>query len=258
MQLQVIWRTLKALPASARARGDAVGAKTAVAAPPRCETASEAMRSPTVLHVRMRVESESGAGALTIPRSRTGGDAPRRRAAASAEVETGPFAIGSRFRYAGLGACVVTEHLQRPFRGRQQCFAHLRFPHRELSAQVPIEDEQIKARVLPLSDPALLRRELHSLTRGYGGYLHRTWDGREHEGRRRLREGDPAEWLALLRDYAHAERDGMVVAASDGELVGEAVALLAAEIACAEGCDYECVRSEIGALYRAAAGEQTL
>ena len=85
-----------------------------------------------------------------------------------------------------------------------------------------------------------------------GNKLPRTWDGRESYGVVCLREGSPAEWAELLRDYAEARKGGMSITASDADLVRAAIQLLAAEYCCAAEVEFEQAWSLVHGAYEKA------
>lgn len=140
-------------------------------------------------------------------------------------------------RYRGLGAGKVLRHVVRPFSGEERIFAVLYFEHSRLEAQIPLGDPAIASKVESVLAASTLQKLLRGIRSG-GERLQRTWDAREEEGDRAIREGGPKEWASLLASYAQAEGRGVPVAASDEELVRKATELLASELACASGKDY--------------------
>jgi hypothetical protein len=78
---------------------------------------------------------------------------------------------------------------------------------------------------------------------------------REQEGLKALQSNDPQDWVSLLSAYAYADGLGVNVAASDGELVTNAEELLAAELSCACGLDYNQSIERVREAYKKA-GEQ--
>lgn len=145
--------------------------------------------------------------------------------------------VGNAVRYRGLGTGQVVRHEKRDFQGERTLFAVVFFPHRQMSVQVPVKDST--GEKLDAVDPTFnVRKQLIALRKD-GRKLLRTWDEREQVGRRRLARGGPDEWLALLRDYATAARQGMSVTSSDADLVQEAADLLASELACAEKLTFD-------------------
>lgn len=161
--------------------------------------------------------------------------------------------VGDAIRYRGLGSGVVTGLVTRTFAGSERVFAIIEFPHRELSAQVPLGDPGVEKRMSPVMSKTKVRRLVKSLSEP-GERVSRTWEDREVVGTRMLREGGPEEWAALLRAYATARSNGLALAASDVELIREAQDLLAAELACACGIDYERAREDVRVRYQASAG----
>lgn len=145
--------------------------------------------------------------------------------------------VGSTVRYRGLGAGRVTDHVTRPFFGEERIFAVIYFEHSRLEAQIPLGDPAVAAKVDKVLAPSTLRKLLRSIRDG-GEKLQRTWDAREEEGEKAIKEGGPREWAILLASYARAEGRGVDVAASDEELVRKATELLASELACSLQEDY--------------------
>ena len=145
--------------------------------------------------------------------------------------------VGATVRYCGLGAGKVLRHVVRPFSGEERIFAVIYFEHSRLEAQVPLGDPAIASKIESVLAASTLQKLLRGIKDG-GSKLQRTWDAREEEGDRAIREGGPKEWASLLASYAEAEGRGVSVAASDEELVRKATELLASELACASDKDY--------------------
>lgn len=160
--------------------------------------------------------------------------------------------VGEAVRYQGLGAGHVIEHQERDFRGSKCVFAVIRFPHREMTAQIPLGDDGLVHKLRPVL-PVSAVKKLLALVAQPGQALSRTWDDREEAGTKRLRDGSPAEWAELLRDYASARKGGMAITASDADLVRETTELLAAEYCCAAGCDYDKALDLVQGAYQTAA-----
>jgi RNA polymerase-interacting CarD/CdnL/TRCF family regulator len=150
----------------------------------------------------------------------------------------GMLSSGDVVRYRGLGPGRVREVIERSFQGQDRQFAVIHFPHRDLTAQVPIGDPAVAHKLSAVSDPADIRQLLEELDER-GKILPRTWDNREEIGQRALTDGGPEEWAELLGSYALAQRAGVQVASSDGELVRQAQELMAAELACALRQNYD-------------------
>lgn len=166
---------------------------------------------------------------------------------------------GDGIRYRGLGAGRVTQILTRKFQGEQAEFAVIFFPHRQMNAQVPIEDEAVKEKLSPLLSQRKLNTLLRQLKPGceLGKTLPRTWDAREEWGRERLVSGGPDDWLEILASYALAESSGVEILASDQDLIDSALELLASELCCLSGGqsqdDYDQSFEEIKDRYKSAA-----
>jgi RNA polymerase-interacting CarD/CdnL/TRCF family regulator len=163
------------------------------------------------------------------------------------------LAVGKSVRYRGLGAGQVVRHDRREVAGVERVFAVIFMPHRDLSMQVPLTDPKLVDKVAPIESATALRALLPVIGQK-GKTLHRTWDERERAGRRRLNTGGPQEWAELLRDYATARREGLPIAASDADIVRDAIDLLAAELACATRWSFEKATSTIDTAYEAAHG----
>lgn len=148
------------------------------------------------------------------------------------------FEPGDSVRYQGLGAGKVIRHEIRNFRGRNTIFAVIDFPHRDMTAQIPLGDSSFADKLRPVASPSTVKRLL-TVLRQPGNKLPRTWDGREGYGTVCLREGSPTEWAELLRDYANARKGGMPITASDADLVRATIQLLAAEYCCAAEVAFE-------------------
>lgn len=170
-------------------------------------------------------------------------------------VHNQEFPVGSPVGYQGLGAGIVRDRLTREFKGQPTTFAVIYFPHRDLSIQIPVSEDGVLDKLRPLTKPKEMKQLLESLS-ATGQRLSRTWDDREESGTRRLRAGAPPEWAAILRDYATAARSGLTVAASDADIVREAIDLLAAEVAAVEGGEFNEARERVRALYEAASGRK--
>lgn len=163
--------------------------------------------------------------------------------------------IGTPVRYRGLGAGVVIDHKQREFRGVHRTFAVIKFPHRDMTAQVPLGDEAVESKLCSVDDAHIVQALIDSISEA-GGRLQRTWEEREKTATRRLRDGGPSDWANLLRDYAAWQRSGQALAVSDVEVIREAQVLLAAEYACASGTEYPPVIEKLRLDYgRAAVAE---
>ena len=160
---------------------------------------------------------------------------------------------GSFIRYQGLGAGEVVDIVERPFRGKKARFAVIRFPHRDLQAQVPAEDPKVLEKMKKLCPARKLRSLLKRIAdEDFAQILPRTWDHREKMGKHKLNRGGPEEWVELLASYALAERQGVELVFQDHELVRQALRLTAAELACAEGKPYEEVHAFVEGLYEKA------
>lgn len=144
---------------------------------------------------------------------------------------------GEAIRYRGLGAGLVIRHEEREFQGSLTVFAVIEFPHRDMTAQIPLGDENFAHQLRPVASATSMKKILGVLAQP-GNRLSRTWDGREEYGLARLRDGSPIEWAELLRDYASARKHGMIITSSDSDLVRETIKLLAAEHACASRTNY--------------------
>jgi RNA polymerase-interacting CarD/CdnL/TRCF family regulator len=161
------------------------------------------------------------------------------------------FEPGDAVRYQGLGAGRVVRHVTRNFQGRNTTFAVIDFPHRDMTAQIPLGDPGFASKLRPVASASSVKRLLMVL-REQGNKLPRTWDGRESYGVVCLREGSPAEWAELLRDYAEARKGGMSITASDADLVRAAIQLLAAEYCCAAEVEFEQAWSLVHGAYEKA------
>lgn len=163
------------------------------------------------------------------------------------------LAVGHSVRYRGLGAGQVVRHETRTVAGSERVFAVIFMPHRDLSMQVPMADTALAEKISPIESAATLRGLLPVIGEK-GKRLQRTWDERERSGRRRLTSGGPQQWAELLRDYATARRDGLPIAASDADIVRDAIDLLAAELACATRTSFEKATQMIDDAYEKAHG----
>lgn len=159
--------------------------------------------------------------------------------------------IGDTVRYQGIGAGQVIRHETRDFRGRSTTFAVIDFPHRDMTAQVPLGDDSFADKLCPVDSAASVERAL-SLICEEGRSLARCWDEREKYGGARLRSGSPTKWAEVLRDYACACKRGVSITASDADLVREAIQLLAAEYCCAVGAPFEQAEALVQDAYREA------
>lgn len=162
------------------------------------------------------------------------------------------LAVGDVVRYHGLGAGRVQSHQNREFRGEDRVFAEIVFPHHDLRVQVPVGDDKLLQKIHPVATAGALKALLGSLAEA-GRPLARTWDERELAARKLLRDGGPDEWTQVLRDYAHASRDGMAVVATDADAVCDAQLLLAAEVAAARTLPLEEALSTVKRAYERAA-----
>lgn len=161
---------------------------------------------------------------------------------------------GDNVRYRGLGAGLVVRLDERKFQGQPRVFAVIRFPHRDMTVQLPVGDPVVARRlerVLPESDCW----ELLALLDKPGHELARTWDKREEQGTAILKKGGPREWALLLQSYASARRAGLSVASSDADIVRGAEELLAAELCASSALPYAEAFTEVHGRYqRGAAG----
>jgi RNA polymerase-interacting CarD/CdnL/TRCF family regulator len=160
--------------------------------------------------------------------------------------------IGEPVRYQGLGAGRVIAHEIREFRGTDCTFAVIRFPHREMTAQIPLGSDGLGHKLRPVA-PATTVKKLLAVVGQKGSNLSRTWDDREEAGSKRLRDGSPHEWAEMLRDYAWARRGGMSITSSDADLVRETIDLLAAEYACAADVEFDHAWTLVNEAYNSAA-----
>jgi CarD family transcriptional regulator len=163
------------------------------------------------------------------------------------------LAVGKSVRYRGLGAGQVVRHETREVKGVDRTFAVVFMPHRDLSMQIRIDDDKLDQKVAPIEKATALR-QLLTVIGERGRPLQRTWDERERAGRRRLVTGGPTAWAELLRDYATARRDGMPIAASDADIVRDAIEMLAAELACASSWEFRKATATVEAAYEKAHG----
>lgn len=154
-----------------------------------------------------------------------------RSAVSSAKDQSLWLAVDEAVHYRGLGAGRVIRHDERDFKGSKRTFAVISFPHRDMTAQVLLGDDSYASKIRPVVLATTVKSILKVLHQA-GDSLARTWDDREEAGRKRLRDGSPAEWAEMLRDYASARRGGMAITSSDADLVRETIALLSAEYAC--------------------------
>jgi RNA polymerase-interacting CarD/CdnL/TRCF family regulator len=145
--------------------------------------------------------------------------------------------VGEPIRYQGLGAGRVIAHELREFRGEECTFAVISFPHREMTAQIPLGEAAAGHKLRPVISAPIVKRLL-AVVGETGAPLPRTWDDREESGTKRLRDGSPQDWAELLRDYAWARKGGMAITSSDADLVRDTLDLLAAEYACAAEVDF--------------------
>lgn len=161
--------------------------------------------------------------------------------------------VGKSVRYRGLGAGQVVRHERREVAGVERAFAVIFMPHRDLSMHVPMDDPKLVIKIDPIASATELKA-LVPVIGTKGKSLLRTWDERERVGRKRLATGGPTEWAGILRDYATARRDGMPIAASDADIVRDAIELLAAELACASTWTFEKATLTIESAYESAHG----
>jgi RNA polymerase-interacting CarD/CdnL/TRCF family regulator len=145
--------------------------------------------------------------------------------------------IGDCVRYIGIGAGTVNAHVEREFKGQQRLFAVIDFPHRSMSAQVPIGDPAVQRKLVAPVNRTTLERLLQTIAQPQQT-LPRNWDQREEMGNAVLRTGEPADWCSLLGAYAQAETQGISVAAADGEIVEGAIELCAAELSAVTHTSY--------------------
>lgn len=160
--------------------------------------------------------------------------------------------VGQTIRYRGLGAGTVVEHVTRRFQNQDRLFAVVDFPHRDLTAQIPIGDPAVAAKVEPVMKKTAIQRLMRDLPER-GRVLPRTWDAREEIGEAAIKGGGPEEWAELLASYARAEGAGVSVSTSDDDLVRQACDLLAAEMACAMNIAWEEALEKVEAAYDRAA-----
>jgi RNA polymerase-interacting CarD/CdnL/TRCF family regulator len=156
--------------------------------------------------------------------------------------------LGEVLRYRGLGAGRVIDHVERDFGGQPRVFAVIAFPHRDMTAQVPVGDPKLMGKLAPVRDEAELREMLEQISLG-DVQLARTWDQREEHGVGVLRDGEPEQWAQLLAGYARSRALDYAVSASDQGLIGRAVEMLAAELAAASGARYEDERATVRTAY---------
>lgn len=156
--------------------------------------------------------------------------------------------VGTSVRYRSIGAGKVIEHTVRDFNGQKRTFAVIHAPHREMTIQVPIGDPDVEAKLHPVTGASDLRKMLKNMTR-WAKALPRSWDVREEQGEAALLDPNPDQWIRLLGSYALAEGSGVVVAASDEDLVRKAEELIAAELACAADIEFSSAVAEVNAAY---------
>jgi len=155
---------------------------------------------------------------------------------------------GTGVRYKTLGAGIVRDHTVRDFQGTETTFAVIYFPHRDMTAQVPIGDAGVEDKLQEITPLGTLKKLLTGM-RAHAQVLPRAWDMRAQQGEAALQNGGPEEWAGLLGSYAMAEGAGVEVAASDDDLVRQAEELLAAELCCASGKEYDWALEEVHAAY---------
>ena len=160
--------------------------------------------------------------------------------------------VGTPVHYRGIGAGRIVDHRQRDFRGTSRRFAVIEFPHRDMTAQVPLGDPGVDSKVTRVGSADEVRAAI-ALIGDPGEKLQRTFEERDKTGSKRLRDGGPLEWASLLRDYAAAQSRGEQLAVSDVELIREAQEKLAAELACAAQEDYRQVLADLRVAYGKAA-----
>ena len=146
--------------------------------------------------------------------------------------------LGDAVRYQGMGAGRVVDHVERDFRGETRLMAVIYFPHRQMTAQLPVGDPAIMDRLAPTLNERQIRRYLRSIANS-GQILPRTWDKREELGKDVLNKGGPKEWASLLASYSLAASYGVEIAASDLEIVRQIQELFAAELALAADKEFE-------------------
>lgn len=160
--------------------------------------------------------------------------------------------IGDCVRYRSIGAGRVIAHTEREFKGQKRLFATIEFPHRSMSAQVPIGDPAISKKLSKVVSKTEFERVMRLISKPEKT-LPRTWDQREEMGTAILRTGEPKDWVGLLASYALAASKGVSVASSDGEIVLEAQELLAAEWAAISGEDFKLALELVNSKYNKAA-----
>lgn len=146
--------------------------------------------------------------------------------------------LGDAVRYQGMGAGRVVDHVERDFRGQPRVMAVIYFPHRQMTAQVPVGDPTIMDRLSPTLSERQIRRYLRGIAKN-GQILPRTWDQREEMGRHVINKGGPREWSELLASYALAASYGVEIASSDLEIVRQIQELFAAELALAADKEFD-------------------
>lgn len=166
------------------------------------------------------------------------------------------LAVGENVCYRGIGPGTVTEHVVRPFQGKETTFASIAFAHVEMKAQIPIEDAAIQEKVRPVISAHKAKQLMKELQEP-GTYLARTWDRREEMARTALGSTDVANWVQLLRDFATTEQQGISLAISDINVIDRATKMIAAEVACATNTEYRLRWREIQETYVAMATVST-
>jgi RNA polymerase-interacting CarD/CdnL/TRCF family regulator len=156
---------------------------------------------------------------------------------------------GDRVRYQGLGAGCVVRQENRHFQGRDCVFAVISFPHRDMTVQLPLGDPLVMRRLCKIISKTACQRLLRSLKEP-GGTLARTWDQREESGSEVLQRGEPADWTTLLRCYVRARNEGLMLAASDMDIVRACIELLSAEMAAACDLPYDEALAQVTRAYR--------
>lgn len=158
--------------------------------------------------------------------------------------------VGSYLRYEGLGSGEIIDFTERKFQGKLTTFAVIRFPHREMTAQLPLDDERVKLRLHKVVSATKARKLVRSLQEDSDSLPGRRAEERVEGAKDILSKGGPDEWAELLRAYAHSKRLNHAHLAADLELAREAQEMLAAELACATGQDYEKAIEKVKSNYR--------
>lgn len=157
--------------------------------------------------------------------------------------------VGTGVRYRTLGAGIVDKHVTRDFQGKKTRFAVIYFPHRDMTAQIPIGDPNVEDKIRPVVALKTLKKMLREMG-DRAEVLPRAWDMRAQQGEAALKNGGPEEWVSLLGSYATAAGAGVDVAASDDDLVRQAEELIAAELCCASGEKYDWAIEQVSNAYK--------